>query len=72
MRIQVRRIWISAALSLGFVVASFITAGCSETASGNKTDDPALKAAMQKSTEIYKSKTQQVKKTNKSSFKRPG
>ena len=33
-------------------------AGCSDPAPGNKSDDPALKASMEKSMEIYKSKTQ--------------
>jgi hypothetical protein len=40
------------------VLAGFLaTAGCSEPTSADKKDDPALKASMAKSLEIYKSKT---------------
>ena len=45
------------ALLAGFLAA----AGCSDPAATDKSDDPTLKASMQKSMEIYKSKTQAIK-----------
>ncbi len=57
-----------AALRTGLLVAFLAAAGCAEPASGDKKDDPAAKASMQKSMEIYKSKTQ-AKKGNPASTK---
>ncbi len=61
MRVHVTRITASSALRLGLIAGFLAAAGCSDTASGNKSDDPALKASMQKSMDIYKSKTQAKK-----------
>ena len=58
MRVDVTRMPASAALRLGLLAGFLAVAGCSDPASGDKRDDPALKASMQKSMEIYKSKTQ--------------
>jgi hypothetical protein len=58
MRVDVTRMPASAALRLGLLAGLLAVAGCSKPASGDKRDDPALKASMQKRLEIYKSKTQ--------------
>ena len=58
MRVDVTRMPASVALRLGLLGGFLAVAGCSAPASGDKRDDPALKASMKKSTEIYKSKTQ--------------
>jgi hypothetical protein len=71
MRFDVTKMPVSAALCLGLLAAFLTTAGCSEPASGSKSDSPALKASMQKSVEIYKSKVQQVKKGHQAGVKRP-
>jgi hypothetical protein len=69
MRVDLTKMPVSAALRLGLLAAFLSAAGCSEPASGNKSDSPALKASMQKSMEIYKSKTQ-AKKEHPASLKR--
>ena len=51
----------STALRLGLLAGFLAVAGCSEPAPGDKGDDPALKASMQKSMELYKSKSQAKK-----------
>jgi hypothetical protein len=59
MRVDASRMRAAAALRLG-VLAGFLSlaaAGCSEKPPADKSDDPALKASMEKSMEIYKSKT---------------
>ena len=56
MRVDVTRMPTSAALRLGLIAGFLVVAGCSDPAKGDKSDDPALKASMQKSMEIYKSK----------------
>ena len=71
MRFDVTRIPASAALRLGLLAGFLAAAGCSEPASGDKRDDPALKASMQKSMEIYKSKTQAKKEKPPASKPRP-
>jgi hypothetical protein len=60
-RVDVARIPASAALRLGLLTGFLAAAGCSEPVPGDKRDDPALKASMQKSLEIYKSKSQAKK-----------
>jgi hypothetical protein len=57
MRIDVTRTPARAALRLGLLAGFLAVAGCSGPVSGDKRDDPALKASMQKSMEIYKSKS---------------
>ncbi len=57
MRVDVTRMPASAALRLGLLAGFLAAAGCSDPAPTDKRDDPALKASMQKSMEIYKSKT---------------
>jgi hypothetical protein len=68
MRIELAKMPARAALRLGLLAGFLVVAGCSEPASGDKRDDPALKASMQKSMEIYKSKTQ-AKKGNPAAAK---
>jgi hypothetical protein len=48
----------SAALRLGLLAGFLVVAGCSNSATGDKRNDPTLKASMQKSMEIYKAKVQ--------------
>jgi hypothetical protein len=60
---NVTRVLDRGALRLGLLAGFFAVAGCSEPGSGDKKDDPALKASMQKSMEIYKSKTQAKKES---------
>jgi hypothetical protein len=57
MRVAVPRILAPATLCLGLLAGFLVIAGCSDPARGDKGDDPALKASMQKSMELYKSKT---------------
>ncbi len=72
MRVDVIRMQASAALRLGLLAGFLSATGCSDPTSGNKSDNPALKASMQKSIEIYKSKSQQVRKGNSAvALKRP-
>jgi hypothetical protein len=68
MRIELAKIATRAAFRLGLLAGFLVVAGCWEPASGDKRDDPALKASMQKSMEIYKSKTQ-AKKGNPATAK---
>jgi hypothetical protein len=68
-RIDAIRTPASAGLRLGLLAAFLVAAGCSGPVSDDKRDDPALKASMQKSMEIYKSKSQ-AKKGSPSSSKR--
>ena len=68
MRVDVTRMPASAALRLGLLAGFLVAAGCSGPASDDKSDNPALKASMQKSMEIYKSKTQ-AKKGNPAAVK---
>jgi hypothetical protein len=56
-RIDLTRMPVKAALRLGLLSVFLMATGCSDPASTDKRDDPALKASMQKSMEIYKSKT---------------
>ncbi len=60
-RVDVTGMLVSTALRLGLIVGFLAIAGCSEAPSNDKRDDPALKASMQKSMEIYKSKSQPKK-----------
>jgi hypothetical protein len=63
MRVNATRMPASSALRLGLLAGFLAAAGCSDTASGNKSDDPALKSSMQKSMDMYKSKTPPKKTT---------
>jgi len=56
-RVDVTRMPASTALRLSLLAGFLAVAGCSDPARGDKSDDPALKSSMQKSMEIYKSKT---------------
>jgi hypothetical protein len=71
MRIDVTRIPARAALRLGLLAGFLAVAGCSGPVSGNKSDDPALKASMQKSMEIYKAKAQAKKENPAAAKTRP-
>jgi hypothetical protein len=71
MRFDVNRMPTSAALLIGLLAGILLTAGCSESRSGNKLDDPELKASMQKVGEMYKAKMQQLKKGNTVATKKP-
>jgi hypothetical protein len=65
MRIDVIRKRATTTLCSGVLVGLLSAAGCSERpASGNKLDDPNLKAYMQKTTEQFKTKTQDMKTKN--------
>ena len=57
-RIDVTRMPASAALRLGLLGGFLAIAGCSDPVAGDKREDAALKTSMEKSLEIYKSKTQ--------------
>jgi hypothetical protein len=70
-RIDVIRILASAALSLGMLAGFLAVAGCSDSGSGDKRDDPTLKASMQKSLEIYKSKSPAKKGNSAAEKSRP-
>jgi hypothetical protein len=74
MRFDLTKMPVSATLSLCLLAGLLTAAGCSETTTSDKRDDPALKAIMQKGTDLYKAKTQeaqQAKKGNSAPFKRP-
>ena len=71
MRLDVTRKPVSAALLSGVLIGSLAVAGCSEQARGDKKDDPALKASMEKSMEIYKSKAPGRKESPPQRPKRP-
>ena len=62
-------------LRLGLLAGFLASAGCSESVAIDKSEDPALKASMEKSREIYKSKMQTKASTKKGStgpaIKRP-
>jgi hypothetical protein len=60
-QVDVTRMPASAALRLVLLAGFVAVAGCSDPAPGDKSNDPALKASMQKSMEIYKSKSQPQK-----------
>jgi hypothetical protein len=61
MRIDVARIRATVALRVGLLAGFLGAAGCADPVPPDKKDDPALKASMQKSMEIYKSKSQPQK-----------
>ena len=62
MRIDVIRKSALAAVCSGVLVGFLFTAGCSgQPTTGNKLDDPELKANMKAITEQFKAKTQQSK-----------
>jgi hypothetical protein len=63
-RIDVTRLTASAALRLGLVVGFLAAAGCADSPTSARTDEPQLKAALQKHVDIYKAKTQDLKKGN--------
>jgi hypothetical protein len=64
MRIDVIRKSATVALCSGVLVGFLFAAGCSnQPTSGNKLDDPELKAYMKKTTDQFKAKMQE-KKTN--------
>jgi hypothetical protein len=64
MRIDVIRKSATIALCSGMLVGLLFAAGCSDQPkTGNKLDDPELKAYMQKNTDQFKAKMQE-KKTN--------
>jgi hypothetical protein len=47
----------AAAIGLGLSVGFLMVVGCSEPTTADKGNDPALKASMKESMQIYKSKT---------------
>jgi hypothetical protein len=61
MRFETFRLQALAPLRLALLAVFLPAAGCSGPVSEDKSGDPALKASMQKSMEIYKSKTQAKK-----------
>jgi hypothetical protein len=66
MRIDVIRKSATAALCSGVLVGFLFAAGCSERpTSGDKLDDPELKAHMEKTTERFKTKMQEMKNNPK-------
>jgi hypothetical protein len=76
MRIDVIRKSATVALHAGVLVWFLFAAGCSEPKSVNKNDDPALKAHMEKSGEMYKAKMQEMrtkspKKVSSGGFRQP-
>ena len=71
MRIDVPKMPASAAIRLSVLAGFLAVAGCSDAAPTDKKDDPALKAAMQKSMEIYKSKTPVKRGSTAPAIKRP-
>jgi hypothetical protein len=63
---------ISVAVGMGLLSSMLIVSGCSETTSGNKSENATLKASMEKSLEIYKAKTPgHPKKVSAATLKRP-
>lgn len=72
MHVDVTRMPISSALRLGLLAVFLVAAGCSDSATGDKRDDPSLKAYMKSTEEMYKAKMQQMKnkKGNPESSKR--
>ena len=68
---DVTRLPASTALRLGLLAGFLAAAGCSDPATGDKRDDPTLKASMQKSMEIYKAKSQAKKGYPATSKSRP-
>ncbi len=70
MQLDTTKRLVSKALCLGLLGAFLSTAGCSSsTASGSKTEDPAIKS-MRESMESYKTKGQQHKQVHSASQKR--
>jgi hypothetical protein len=67
MRVELIGLYSSKALRLGLVAGLLSAAGCSGPTSEDKKDDPALKASMQKSMEIYKAKSQAKKQSRPAS-----
>ena len=63
-RIDVTRVTASAAFRLSLIIGFLAAAGCGDSPSSARTDDPALKATLQKHVDIYKSKTQGAKNGN--------
>jgi hypothetical protein len=61
MRVDKFRMTVPAALRLGLLAGFLSALGCSGPTSDDKRDDPALKASMEKSMEIYKAKSQAKK-----------
>jgi len=57
-RIDVTRVTAPAILRVGLVIGYLAGAGCTDSPSSNRTDNPALKASLEKHVEIYKAKTQ--------------
>jgi hypothetical protein len=47
---------VSAPLRLGLLAAFLAAAGCSDAPAQNRTEEPALKAVLKKSMDIYKAK----------------
>ena len=70
-RIDVATMPAAAVLRLS-VLAGFLAAGgCAESVSNDKRDDPALKASLKKTMEIYKAKTQAIKGNPVAAKRRP-
>jgi hypothetical protein len=74
MRIDIIRRSATVAICSGVLTGFLFAAGCSDRpASGNKLDDPELKANMQPMWDQFKAKTQDMKdKMKRGSSKRPG
>jgi hypothetical protein len=62
MRVDVTRMPTSAALRLGLLAGFLAAAGCSSSPAGSKGDEPGVKGSLQKSMDMYKAKSHQVKK----------
>jgi hypothetical protein len=60
-RVEVTRMLVPTAFRSGLLAGFLALAGCSGPPPGDKKDDPALKASMEKSMELYKSKSQAIK-----------
>jgi hypothetical protein len=66
-RCDATKVVVSAALKLAVTSGLLVTAGCSDSSrgsnsTGDKTNDPALKAYMTKTSEAFKAKSQHGKK----------
>jgi hypothetical protein len=71
MRVDMTRMPAAAALRLGLLAGFLAASGCSDSAPGDKRDDPALKEFMQESMEIYKTKSQAKKVSTGAPKRRP-